>query len=239
MKKLLALAPILLLLLSLAACAAEPQQAVGLSPEEAGIVADLPEHLLSGWPMERYYENTGFIRPTLSYSPSSELTDALNGYGDLEFSGDLWVLTVNWHENSTEPGLTSGLFTAVGVFQAYRKSDLAAGKAICVSFSEKPLYERPEASVQPTKFKLTVTKETVGASSYLFAETEDYYIFDWLPLIVGKGSDATEIYLNRCLYISNDYYNDGSSEDNILDTVFVPTMLEVLKLNKHIVFEQK
>ncbi|MBQ3140758.1 MAG: hypothetical protein IJC25_02210, partial [Clostridia bacterium] len=61
MKKLTALALILLLLLSLTACAAEPQQAVGLSPEEAGITAQLPQHLLSGWPMERYYESTGFL----------------------------------------------------------------------------------------------------------------------------------------------------------------------------------
>jgi len=237
MKKLIALT-MLLLLLSLAACAAEPQQAVGLSLEEAGITATIP--FKDAEPVvDDFYPYTDRY-PTLSLGISHEKSEFLcydlllnDKLSSDVFMGNYSTLGMGWDETPKDM-ITApwAIRTSLAFYQAYRKSDLDAGAVIRLEL-HLPQPERPQVTQSGSVHTLVIDKTNVKSSHYLVAETEDYYIFDWREFLFGEGPDA---YLLHFRTYAPDYWD---SFPNIHLPTCTATIRALLNLTQNVTFIQQ
>jgi len=237
MKKLTALALILLLLLSLTACAAEPQQAVGLSLEEAGIVADLPFTPVVPDLPNKYPENNVIdIRLEFYYGGHKASSSANLGgapEGTFDCLGNASPLQFGWNETIGDAPDQKPLYyyTVIGQYQAYRKSDLETGKVIKAAFTLKQGNRFSDNDPELT-YSVCIDKKNVRDSYFLVAETEEYYIFDWFTLIVGDNlNDLKNRIFTRLL--PQDNYNSDSFN------AYINTLKSLLLLKENITFAAK
>lgn len=184
-KQLLGLVLTVVLCLPLIACAGQPDYVEGLSLEQAGITLTVPADALAELPANPL-AHPADIRLDLLLSESSIglSSKTLQQYGFLNVGGRLTEWGLSWSETDREHLLAPGVQTVIGVFQAYRKADVNAGKVIRVGFSSALA---PRAEVTPQfdgEYTLLLSGNQIRDSVYFVGETADYYLFDWFDLIV-------------------------------------------------------
>ena len=213
----------------------------GYSLENAGIELNIQDdqmkEMITNILQDSEQDNKNYINGILYAFEPKFRTDnpVLKSYGTLYVEGQTTELTFQWSETNPQALLPSGIETTMGLFQAYKKTDIDAGEAIYLDF-QCWYPEKQDVKIDSEyQCSLLLRKDDIEQSHYLIGETDDYYIFNWLDIII----DNFDSYLYKNALDVRQYCNDSYIQD--IDLAMYLTTMPVIRREviQALTFDQK